>query len=461
MKPTSAPGHRGTMPWHMLLLTASLLTFWSPPTTAQEDLKILAPPNATEGEDVLLLAYNVPENFRNLAWYKSESGNHIAELKANSMNGYDVSINREGVKLYQNGSLLIQNLTLMDAGIYRIEASTAKESFESITTTLHVRAQSPKPHVKANNSSPLENEPAVVLTCESKIPSVTYRWFINSQPVQPSTWLQLSPDNKTLTVFHITRKDTGPYVCETSNVYQSDPFTLNIPNPPDAPINSFQKHEIFNLSCLISSYPTPQFSLFVGKKHLGSTQTLSIFNLPLKDSGSYFCPVNNQITKLKKSLEIHITVSEPVAQPSIQFSDTNCEDPVVLTCLASDTGVSTRWYFNDKDLQPAERRKLSADNRTLTLEPFLEADEGNYRCEAYNDFRSQRSPAVRLRMKSCLRGPKDLTQRQYHAQKNYGQSNKQLPDILGLKDCCIIENEMSSDSSYPFQVPNKKTKARS
>lgn len=150
-----------------------------------------------------------------------------------------------------------------------------------------------------------------------------------------------------------------------------------------------------------------------------------------------------------------------MAQPYIHFVNTNCADPMVLTCLACDTGVSTRWYFNDKDLQPEERRKLSADNRTLTLQPFLEVDEGNYRCEAYNDFRSQRSPAVRLWVKSCLRRPKNLMQRQYLTQKNYGKSNKQLPDSLGLKDCCIIQNEMSSDSSYPFQVPNWKTKARS
>ncbi|XP_049643471.1 carcinoembryonic antigen-related cell adhesion molecule 7-like [Suncus etruscus] len=341
MEPTSGPAHRGALPWHMLLLTASLLTFWSPPTTAQVTVESV-PPNAAEGKEVLLLAHKLPEKFISLTWYKRkvEDGNIIAELKENSENVIKGPAHSGRETLYRNGSLLIQNLTLMDAEKYYIQVQTKFQPFLG-KIELHVYALLPKPQVKANNWGILEHEKSVVLTCESESSDMTYRWFVNFQPVQPSARLQLSPDNRTLIVFHITRNDTGPYECETSNppnVQRSNPFTLHI----------------FYLTRIAA---------------------------------------------------INITVSEPVAPPSIRASNptvTEGAGPVVLTCLTNDTGVSTRWYLNDKDLQPEERRKLSADNRTLTLQLVWLADVGDYQCEVSNPISSQKSDHIRLQVTPIL-----------------------------------------------------------
>ncbi|XP_049643463.1 carcinoembryonic antigen-related cell adhesion molecule 1-like [Suncus etruscus] len=412
MESPSVPAHRGALPWQGLLITVSLLSFWNLPITAQITVKSV-PPDVAEGNPVLLLVHNIPPKPAKYNWYRNDINESMSIIKfivnpENTTHGPLYS-NRETI--YSNGSLLIQNLTKEDSGKYVIQVIT--ENFESPTGNgqVHVHALLPQPNITVNNSSPVEQKDSVVLMCEPESSGTTYRWFNNTQPIQPSTRLQLSPDNRILTVLNVTRNDRGPYVCETSNpvsVQRSNPFYLTVLYGPDDPTISPSKRdylqgENLSLSCLTASYPPAEFSWFVGEKPLGFTQTLSIHNLSLNDSGSYSCLVNNSATHLNRTTVINITVSKSVTLPSIRASNTTVTEgagPVVLTCLTNDTGISIRWYLNDKDLQPAERRKLSADNRTLTLQPVWEADGGDYQCEVSNPVSSRRSNQVRLKVTS-------------------------------------------------------------
>lgn len=77
----------------------------------------------------------------------------------------------------------------------------------------------------------MEHKDPVVLTCEPEIQDVTYLWLINSQSVQNSTRLELSKDNRTLTLLNFTLNDAGPYECEIRNpvsASRSDPFYLKV-----------------------------------------------------------------------------------------------------------------------------------------------------------------------------------------------------------------------------------------
>lgn len=88
-----------------------------------------------------------------------------------------------------------------------------------------------KPSITSNNSNPVENVDSVVLTCESQTQSTSCLWSVNSKSLPDSPRLELSLDNRTLTVHGVTRNDTGPYECETRNPVsadRSDPFTLNV-----------------------------------------------------------------------------------------------------------------------------------------------------------------------------------------------------------------------------------------
>ena len=87
------------------------------------------------------------------------------------------------------------------------------------------------PVITSNNSTPWEHKDTVVLTCGPETQNTSYMWWISNQSLPKSTRLKLSEDKRTLTVVTVTRKEKGPYVCETRNLVsfsRSDPFTLDV-----------------------------------------------------------------------------------------------------------------------------------------------------------------------------------------------------------------------------------------
>ncbi|KAB0381809.1 hypothetical protein FD755_003726 [Muntiacus reevesi] len=122
MEPPSGPSRRRCVPWKRLLLAASLLTFWTLPTTTQLSIETV-PPLAAEGSNVLLLAHNMTEKTLCYFWYRGESEETIKLIAS-----YTVATNlittgpahsgRE--TLYPNGTLLIQNVTQKDTGSYTL-----------------------------------------------------------------------------------------------------------------------------------------------------------------------------------------------------------------------------------------------------------------------------------------------------------------------------------------------------
>ncbi|XP_023564395.1 carcinoembryonic antigen-related cell adhesion molecule 3-like, partial [Octodon degus] len=132
MEPRSATSHRALVPWQGLLLAASLLTSWTPPTAAQVTIESV-PFYAAEGGDVLLLAKNLPENNRVYKWFKgdrSESTKEIASyvVETSTATHGPAYSNRETI--YHNGSLLFKNLTLQDSGVYTLHI--IKEDYLSV-----------------------------------------------------------------------------------------------------------------------------------------------------------------------------------------------------------------------------------------------------------------------------------------------------------------------------------------
>ncbi|XP_045366497.2 cell adhesion molecule CEACAM7 [Camelus bactrianus] len=232
MEPSSAPAHRGHVLWQRVLLAVSLLTFWNLPTTTQLSIESV-PVNAAEGTDVLLLVYNVTEDLLGYGWFKGEkveNSQQIASYIVSSQVNVPGPAYSGRETIYANGSLLFQNVFQNDTGYYTIIVTTNHFDSKAASGQLRVFPKLPTPVVTSNNLNPLEHEDTVVLTCEPETQNTTYMWWINNRSLPDSTRLELSEDNKTLTLLHVTRNDTGPYVCETQNPVsagRSDPFTLN------------------------------------------------------------------------------------------------------------------------------------------------------------------------------------------------------------------------------------------
>ncbi|XP_014716534.3 cell adhesion molecule CEACAM1-like isoform X3 [Equus asinus] len=411
MVPPSAPAHRGPVPWQGVLLAVSLLT-WILPTTAQLTIESV-PSNAVQGKDVLLLVHNLPGNLGAYGWYKGDRvdpDQQIVSYVINTLQTTPGPLYSGRETIYSNGSLLFQNVTQEDTGYYTLQVFKANFQTEVGMGQLRIYPELTKPNIACNNSNPVEHRDPVVLTCEPETQNTTYRWSINNQNLPDSTWLKLSSDNRTLTLFNITRNDTGPYECETQNpvsAHRSDPFYLNVLYGPDAPTISpsdsyYQQGANLSLSCYAASNPPAQYSWLINGRPQQFTQELFIPNISANDSGSYTCLVHNSDTGLSRTTVKTITVSEPVAQPSIRASNTTVteqKDIVVLTCLTSDTGISIQWFFNNQILGLTERMELSQDNSTLTIDPIRREDAGDYQCEVSNPVSSSKSDILTLDVK--------------------------------------------------------------
>uniref|UniRef100_A0A8C9UM62 Ig-like domain-containing protein n=1 Tax=Spermophilus dauricus TaxID=99837 RepID=A0A8C9UM62_SPEDA len=233
MQPPSACPCRGGIPWQGVLLAVSLLTFWSPHPTAQLTIEPV-PFDAAEGRDVLLLVHNVSRNTVGVSWYRGQITDRsrlivsYSNITHSATQGPAFS-GREIV--YPNGSLLFVNLTKEDTGFYTLQTTADNFDTEAATGEIRVHEKLPKPNITINNSQPMEGEDSLALTCEPEISYATYLWKINSQRIPDGDRLKLSNNNRTLTLFSVTRNDTGPYECETQNpvsASRSDPLTLNI-----------------------------------------------------------------------------------------------------------------------------------------------------------------------------------------------------------------------------------------
>ncbi|KAF0878911.1 CEAM1 protein, partial [Crocuta crocuta] len=408
--PSFHPNHRSIIqPCLLPSLLVSLLTFWNPPTTAQVTIESV-PPNVAEGKDVLLRVHNLPGNLLGFGWFRGEtidSSREIVTYAADSQAVTPGAAHSGRETLYHNGSLLLQNITLEDTGYYTLQYIRRSVQIEKVTGQLRVFSESPKPSITSNKSDPVENVDSVVLTCEPKTENTSYLWSVNSKSLLKSTRLELSLDNRTLTLHGVTRNDIGPYVCETRNPVSaghSDPFTLNVLYGPDTPTifpsdSYYHPGANLSLTCHSASNPPAQYSWLINGKFQPSTQELFIPNITVNHSGSYTCLVYNPGTHLNKTTVKTITVSEPVSQPSVHVSRETVikyMDSVVLTCSTNDKGVSMWWFFNDQSLHLMERMKLSQDNSTLTIDPVRWEDAGTYQCEVSNPVNSSKSDPIRL-----------------------------------------------------------------
>ncbi|XP_071460277.1 uncharacterized protein [Marmota flaviventris] len=408
MQHPSACPCRGGIPWQGILLAVSLLTFWNPHPTAQLAI-VPVPSDVAEGTDVLLLVHNVSENPVGYFWYRGQITNQnllivsYSNLTHSATQGPAFS-GRETI--YPNGSLLFVNVTKEDTGFYTLQTIAASLHIETATGEFHVHEKLPKPNITINNSQPMEGEDSLALTCEPEINYATYLWKINNQTIPDGDRLKLSNNNRTLTLFNVTRNDTGPYECEIQNpvsANRSDPLTLNISYGPDAPIinppdSHFHPGTNLNLSCHADSNPPAQFSWSFNGRPLESTQELSIPNLSTNNSGSYVCVTHNSVTILTRTTTKNITVSGPLTPPHLTASNTRVAkgDSVQLTCIPNDTEISIPWLLNNKTLQLTDRMQLSLNNSILSINPVLKMDEGEYHCEVSNPISSLKSNPITL-----------------------------------------------------------------
>ncbi|XP_074170382.1 cell adhesion molecule CEACAM3 isoform X5 [Rhinolophus sinicus] len=158
MEHPSATAHRGRIRWQGFLLAVSLLTLWSPPTTAQLVLELM-PSNAAEWEDVLFLVYNQTDDRIGYAWFKGQTLDRKHQIASYNLGSQSTATGpaysgRETI--YPNGSLLVQNVTLEDTGYYILQTLNSELQGEIVTGQLRV-------YQKTSTGSSQQNVAGIVI----------------------------------------------------------------------------------------------------------------------------------------------------------------------------------------------------------------------------------------------------------------------------------------------------------
>ncbi|KAL6030694.1 hypothetical protein STEG23_037420 [Scotinomys teguina] len=140
MKLLTVIPYKRCTPWQGLLFTASFLTCWHFSTTDGFTVESV-PPHVANGDNVLFLVHNLPQNLQAFAWIKGEMSMNDTIVvyipnKNLSVPGHFHS-GRETV--YSNGSLLIQNVNQKDTGTYSLRAFDRRtNALSQISTYLYV-----------------------------------------------------------------------------------------------------------------------------------------------------------------------------------------------------------------------------------------------------------------------------------------------------------------------------------
>uniref|UniRef100_A0A8C9HLH9 Ig-like domain-containing protein n=1 Tax=Piliocolobus tephrosceles TaxID=591936 RepID=A0A8C9HLH9_9PRIM len=302
MGPLSAPPCTLHITWKELLLTASLLIFWNPPTTAQVMIET-QPTKVSEGKDVLLLVHNLPPNPAAYVWYKGQIMDFNQFIIAYTTYPDRIlfgpaSSGRE--TLYSNGSLGIQNVTKQDTGSYTIRVMKRMDGTKGVTGHFTLYLETPKPSITSSNLNPREATEIVILSCDPDTQNVSYQWWINGQRLPINRPWQLSENNRILTLSGVTKDIAGPYECEMKNPVsssRSDPVTLNLicdcdfilfaPEGLDAPTIS---------SSYTYSHPLAEHSWLIEGKFQQSAPVFFILQITKTYTGVYVCFIHNSAT---------------------------------------------------------------------------------------------------------------------------------------------------------------------
>ncbi|CAO2626834.1 Carcinoembryonic antigen-related cell adhesion molecule 3, partial [Lemmus lemmus] len=200
----------------------SLLTSWHLSTTANVTIELLPIPVA-EGDNVLFLVHNLPEEIKAVAWFKGLRNNKqqiaVYVLHKNLSRPGHMHSGREII--YHNGSLLLEKVTQKDAGFYTLQTYDRGGKFVStITTYLHVHESVAQPFVQITDTT-VSGGTSVIFTCASPDTDVSIRWIFNKKNLKLTERMTLSPTKCGLKIDPVRSENAGEYQCEVSNQVSS------------------------------------------------------------------------------------------------------------------------------------------------------------------------------------------------------------------------------------------------
>ncbi|XP_060776786.1 carcinoembryonic antigen-related cell adhesion molecule 5-like [Neoarius graeffei] len=386
------------MDLHAVCCTLLLLT-WTGACFAQQ---LLLPEKMDKavGENVVITPIRIPDP----PHYSIRWRFNMITILAGPPNGIIVQPPyRDRVSLNRNTlALELRNLAESDSGEYSLTVDTLTAPLTDVTS-LQVLVPISSVTIVPDNTELIEFNSTVNLTCSASGSLLSFIWLNGSSEVTAGGRVQLTDNNRNLTITSVIRGDTGPYQCEASNTFskkRSPSLSLTIYYGPENvvveadPVGGFYSSgSNVKLICSAESSPAAEFQWAVNGAELGEMgQELRLNNLQSSQSGSYTCIAHNKQTlRYSTSEPFSITVFEKILGAAVTGTTDLLIEGVsnaTLSCKVNGSIHSAEWMKDNQKLSSSDRITFSNDNRSVMISPVRRSDSGVYQCTLSNPISS-------------------------------------------------------------------------
>ncbi|KAL6083060.1 hypothetical protein STEG23_027536 [Scotinomys teguina] len=189
------------------------------PLTSSQLMIQPVPRYPAEGKSILLQVHNLPEDLQAFSWYKSKYGASALKIVEYSRDKNSVfwgPVHRGRGMVYYNGSLMLQDVTEKDAGMYTLEVLKKDSKVENASVEFSVKKYVTQPSVRITDTT-VEGRRSVIFSCISPDTDISIRWIFNNQNLQITERMTLSPTKCGLRIEPVGWENAGEYKSKTSN----------------------------------------------------------------------------------------------------------------------------------------------------------------------------------------------------------------------------------------------------
>ncbi|XP_070767908.1 carcinoembryonic antigen-related cell adhesion molecule 1 [Enoplosus armatus] len=301
--------------------------------------------------------------------------------------------------------LQLEEVTESNSGNYQcVFHSTVTSRISSASAMIRILEPLAAVVVNRTDGPAILHEP-FTLHCEVTGSADNIQWWRNGQFISADNTTVFGMGNKTLILNPVQHSDKGDYQCKAFNSVSnmtSSRHTVEVNYGPMKPVITGPSMALTGtwetLNCSSSSHPLSHISWYFNDSLVASTSELVIGPLTLNMSGKYICMAFNNITGKNSSAYTMFTVLAPVTMASIKIVGAQpiLNHTFTLTCETAGSVESIIWMHGWSPLYADNTRNLSMDNATLTFDPVMYSDNGNYSCVASNPLSNSTSEIFML-----------------------------------------------------------------
>ncbi|XP_068130493.1 intercellular adhesion molecule 5-like [Hyperolius riggenbachi] len=294
----------------------------------------------------------------------------------------NVTCQKNNATTYKEGEKVTAKKSM--AGEYRCTAM----NFDIVSKEVMVSVEY-KPKISSITVNPPLHDirDHVNLTCEADgLPNPTYSWKT------PSSDVQFSPNNQTITIQSLQQEHIGRYECTVQNPHGTDTLeqTLDLAVKPRItrfdvqPASPVLEDTNVTITCEASGFPLPVLKLDTPSPSVETSPNHSIvriWKVKKIHVGEYRCQAQNKHGTDTQSQQLTLAVKPKINRIKVQpLAPVEDGSNVTLTCIAD--GVPTPTFSWST---PTANVQYNADKSSINIGRAEKEHDGEYQCKVQNE----------------------------------------------------------------------------